>query len=117
MSRLPIKNGTTGALSELLVAADMMRQGYDVFRAESPHAPFDLVAYRDSAFTRVEVRTVNVRADGSPSPSVKPTDICDLYAFVSHDGRIWYVLPEDARKDARYWRGVGGSWRAMGQAA
>jgi predicted HTH transcriptional regulator len=35
-----------------------MAKGYYVFRGESPHAPFDLVAYKEGKCYRVEVKTV-----------------------------------------------------------
>jgi len=50
--------GHRGAISELLACAHLMELGYIVYRCESPHAPFDLVAYRDGVCYRVEVKSL-----------------------------------------------------------
>jgi Holliday junction resolvase len=44
-------------VSELLVAADLTKRGFHVFRALSSAAPFDLVAHKDQETLRVEVTT------------------------------------------------------------
>jgi hypothetical protein len=49
--------GTIGALGELLVAADLLRKGYEVFRSVSPSCSADIMIYRDGKSKRVEVRT------------------------------------------------------------
>lgn len=87
-----------GAACELIVSADLIRKGHDVYRALSPSAPFDLVSHMDGVLTRVEVRTAQERRDGSLTVPVKSSDNCDLYAFVCGD-RIEYVIPDDI--DAR----------------
>jgi len=46
-----LSSGTTGAISELVAAADLMRHGYHVFRALSPNCPSDLVIYRTVRYT------------------------------------------------------------------
>lgn len=46
-----------GATSELLAAADLLRQGYEVFRALSPSASCDLIAMKAGTTYRVQVRT------------------------------------------------------------
>lgn len=46
----------TGALCELVVAADLMQKGYEVFRPLSPSAPCDLVVIKDQRILRIEVR-------------------------------------------------------------
>lgn len=104
--------GNTGAAAELQVAADLLRKGRQVFRAVSPHASCDLLVLdEDGAFTRIEVRTVSARKDGTLCPVVKERDDCDLYAFVCGE-RIEYVLREDARRDFRQGRSVA-NWRRL----
>lgn len=52
------RTGCVGAASELLVCADLLRLGWNVFRSVSPVSPFDLIIVRDtSLLLRVEVRT------------------------------------------------------------
>lgn len=52
-----IATATTGALSELIVAADLMRRGYSVFRALSPACDCDLAVLKEGRLLRIEVRT------------------------------------------------------------
>jgi hypothetical protein len=56
-SRLGIATGTTGAIGELLIAADLMRLRYEVFRALSQSTSCDLLAFRNGKMYRIEVRT------------------------------------------------------------
>ena len=44
-------------MAELVIAADLMQKGYDVFRALSPHCFCDLLAVKAGRTIRVEVRT------------------------------------------------------------
>lgn len=38
--------GTQGAVSEMMAAVDLLRRGYEVFRALSPNAGCDLIALK-----------------------------------------------------------------------
>lgn len=57
-------NGAVGAASELTASAWLLARGFLVFRNVAASGPFDLVAYRDGALSRVEVKSVS--ANGSP---------------------------------------------------
>jgi hypothetical protein len=46
-----------GAMSELLVSADLLRRGYDVFRALSQGCYCDLIAVKKNSTLHIEVRT------------------------------------------------------------
>lgn len=48
---------TRGALSELIASTDLMKRGYEVFRALNPGASCDLIAMSGRTLYRVEVRT------------------------------------------------------------
>lgn len=52
-----IPTGTVGAIAELLVAADLMRLGFAVYRALSPSSKSDLLAEHEGQFYSIEVRT------------------------------------------------------------
>ncbi len=52
--------GSTGALSEMLVCAEMLRRGYHVFRSISPSCPCDLILMRDGRLIRAEVKSGTV---------------------------------------------------------
>ena len=53
----PINRPTTGAVSELSVAAHCLSLGFSVFRSMCSSAPCDLILLRDGQCIRVEVRT------------------------------------------------------------
>ncbi len=48
---------TIGAIKELLVSADLLEQGFEVFRSVSPNASCDLIIHRNGEMWKVEVRT------------------------------------------------------------
>src|SRR5882724_3603848 len=52
-----LSSGTVGALHELLVAADLLRRGYEVFRPLSQAASCDLLVLHGRQLLRVEVTT------------------------------------------------------------
>ena len=91
-----VSSGTVGAIHEMMVATDLMKRGFHVFRALSQSCPCDLVAYNVSGVPyRIEVRTWNktVTGDIYASQLSKPKDKGrqDCFAFVSRDGEIRYV--------------------------
>ena len=55
-----VNTATVGAFGELLVAADLISKGYEVFRALSPACSCDLAILKEGKLFRVEVRTRNV---------------------------------------------------------
>src|SRR5262245_42807567 len=55
--RLQLPSSTVGTLAELEVAVDLLRRGYEVFRALSPSCSCDLAVLREGRLLRVEVRT------------------------------------------------------------
>lgn len=87
-----------GAMNELAVAADLMRRGYEVFRALSPASPCDLLALKGSLLMRVEVRSVTRDADGSLRKVISKRDHgrYDVAALVERSGQIHYRGLSDA---------------------
>ena len=83
---------TTGAISELRVAVDLLARGYDVFRALSPNAPCDLAVLREGKLIKIEVRTCHVSSTGKPYKTLSrkdnPNNI-DHYARVLPDKIIY----------------------------
>ena len=101
-----IPSGTIGAIAELVVAADLMRRGYEVYRAISPCSGADLVVLCGSKMLRIEVRTGHRTIGGLKWPKT-PRDHgrYDHYAVVLHStGEIFYepALPliDDSDEDA-----------------
>jgi hypothetical protein len=77
-SRRGLTTGTTGAIGELAAGADLLRRGYEVFRALSPSCSCDLVAVRDGQILRIEVRTGNRNSrTGHVSYKVTVNDTAD----------------------------------------
>lgn len=86
-SRIGLPTATTGALAELVVAADLLRRGFEVYRAVSPAAKSDLVIVRDGRILRVQVKTTYRRANGKLMGRCRATDALDpseVWAFVVH---------------------------------
>src|SRR6267378_5697869 len=55
--RLSIATATVGTIGELNVGADLLRKGYEVFRALSPACSCDLAVLKAGKLLRVEVTT------------------------------------------------------------
>lgn len=57
----------SGAVSELLVCADLLRRGFEVFRAVCPACSCDLAVLKDGILQRVEVKTGSryIKVDGT----------------------------------------------------
>jgi hypothetical protein len=91
-----------GPASELRAAVHLMRQGFDVFRCVGPHAPFDLVAYRNGQLYRVEVKTLSKsKSDSFVPPFGWPVnDEWDLVVLCG-DGVIFQWSAGVTREEAR----------------
>lgn len=91
--------GSSGALSELLVCADLIQREYQVFRSVSPNADFDIVAFKDNQLIKIEVRTTRMLQSGINFP-IKESDIgkFDLLALVLRDknNEIVYFSHDEA---------------------
>jgi hypothetical protein len=85
--QLPVPTGTVGAVAELLVAADLLKRGYEVFRAVSQACSCDLAVLKNGALLRVEVRTGYFDANGAPfrnKLTAKDVGRSDIHAVVHH---------------------------------
>ena len=89
-----VSSGVIGAMHELLVSADLMRRGYEVFRALSPACSCDLVILKEGRLLRVEVRTAQKSISGKLSWTNSKKDIgrSDMLALVV-EGRDIVYLP------------------------
>jgi len=90
--RPDLPTGTTGAIAELVVAADLLKNGWSVFRSVSPHAFCDLVACKESVTRKIEVRTGSALFDGSASYSKKIAEHATEFAiYIPETGAILYI--------------------------
>jgi hypothetical protein len=74
-----------GASSELLVCADLLLKGFEVFRSVSTNCSCDIVALKNGKLLRVESKTV---ADKGKIPSADKAKF-DILAVVT-DGGVTY---------------------------
>lgn len=90
-----ICSGTVGAIAELVVCADLMKKGFDVYRAVSPHAYADLIAIKDGRLYQFEVRTARYMDDGKiffPTTRLENKSV----AVVTHtDNKVHYLTEPD----------------------
>ena len=78
-------SATTGAISELRVAIDLLVKGYNVFRSLSPSCPCDLAILKDGQLLKVEVRTSFISTSGKIYRTINKRDESkniDIYAWV-----------------------------------
>lgn len=90
-------SATTGAIHELLVCIDLMRRGYNVFRAQSPSCPCDVIALLNGCIYKVEVTTgqLNFNNNGISYPRKSDRYDYDIMAVVFHNGKILYLKNHD----------------------
>lgn len=80
-----------GAASELLVASELLRAGWDVFRSVSPSARVDLLAEKDEGILRVEVTSGFLTPRGKlQHPPKAPMLGCWLAVCVSGSAVRWF---------------------------
>tara|TARA_A100000172_G_C3044260_1_gene111813 strand:+ start:2817 stop:3302 length:486 start_codon:yes stop_codon:yes gene_type:complete len=74
-----------GCVQELIVSVDLLTKGYNVYRAHSPSAPFDIMAYKEDGNVQynIEVRTGMKTVNGSLYwGKTKHENHFDIYAIV-----------------------------------
>lgn len=81
--RLGLSPGTAGAVGEMVVCVDLLRQGFEVFRAVSPSCSCDLIALRDKHSWRVEVKQAQRNEiTGKVAVNLPNRERCDVLASV-----------------------------------
>lgn len=79
-----------GAIHELEACADLMKRGYEVYRAVSASANCDLVVLKDNKLLRVEVTTGKLYGNGKIYYPPKTKQIFDVLAVVIYGGPVHY---------------------------
>jgi hypothetical protein len=91
-----LATGTVGALSELVVSADLLGKGYAVFRALSPSCPSDLVVLFGKELVTVEVRTAYRNQNNGQIGYPKNHRGADLFAlYVRSEKSVHYAPISD----------------------
>ena len=86
-----LPTGTVGTVGELMIALDLLRKGYAVFRALSPAASCDLAVLANGQLVRVEVATAHYNASGSPIIPRKDNKKFDVLGLAMIDGTVTYI--------------------------
>jgi hypothetical protein len=85
---------TIGAIGELTVCADLMRKGFNVFRAVSPACYCDLIATHGPTTLVIEVRTGTHQRGRFIFPKKRlGTTINCVAMWERHSGAIFYLHP------------------------
>jgi hypothetical protein len=92
--RKGLKTGVAGTIAEMLVAGDLLRQGFDVYRSllNNSHG-YDLVALKDGKFITIEVRAAWRNEDGLLRLPYKMTTDATVHAFVVVGEPVIYKPP------------------------
>lgn len=96
-----IGRAAAGAASEMVACSELMRLGFYVYRCESPHAPFDLVAYRNGQCLRVEVKTITFPEREAPNFKPPVNDEWDLLVVVGRKSDVFIFESGTSATDAR----------------
>ena len=82
-----------GAISELIVCSDLLKQGYETYRAVSQASNGDIVAFKDEKFRRIEVRTgryYNGKSLKYPTSNIR----AEYIAVVTHRDNKAHYFPD-----------------------
>jgi serine/threonine protein kinase len=80
-------SGAAGAISKLLIAADLLKRGYAVFRALSPSCPCDLAILHNGQLLAVEGRTGYAHRITNTVTFAKLKTEADIYGVYVHRTR------------------------------
>lgn len=95
-----LSTGDKGAISELLVSADLMRRGLEVYRAVSPASSCDLAVKIKHQIYFVEVRTGMVHVSGKlhyRTDRIKAPIVAVVYDI---DAKIKYFVDDSVKEIA-----------------
>ncbi len=86
-----IPSGSSGAAFELIVCADLVLRGLNVFRSVSPSCPCDLIVQRNREIFRVEVTKGGIKHDGSFAWAAHDPEKYDVLALVLPGLKVVYI--------------------------
>jgi len=80
-----------GRIGEAIACIDLIKKGYQVFKAYLPRHPFDLVILKDNKFEIVEVKVGRIKL-GRSIEYTRPKRKVDVIAIVLRD-KVVYKRP------------------------
>lgn len=83
--KLTLPPSTIGEISELLVSSDLLKKGFDVFKALSSSCYCDLIATKKDLILRVEVKTCYKDKNNSKLYFNKSKNNFDIYAVCNRN--------------------------------
>lgn len=84
---------TAGAAGELIACADLMFRGWNVYRALSPNAPCDLIAWKGERILRIEVRSARRGQNGNLRYAQPSNRIYEVLALIDIEQKLEYRGP------------------------
>jgi hypothetical protein len=88
-------SGSFGAAVEMIVSGLLMLDGWNVFRAQSPHCYCDLIAVKGARVRHLEVRTAWREKSGKLTYSKKASPGATEFAvYVPNENALEFVLIE-----------------------
>lgn len=87
-----IPSGSIGAMSELFVCGELLKNGYSVFRSMSPSCFCDLIAIKDNVSMSIEVRTgyIHPVTKKLNFPTQTHGEITHYAVYERHSGEIFF---------------------------
>lgn len=82
---------TIGAIGELFACFDLLKKGFQVFRAVSPSSDADIIAEKDNVIYRFEVRTGRYDVNNQLVYSNKKTIGKSVIVITLNDNKAHYV--------------------------
>ena len=90
--RLGLKSGETGQINEMLVTINLIKRGYKVFVPFDTTCSFDLLAYKEGNYKKVQVKTGTYNYNNSKLPVVLKNSDYDILAVVYQLSDIDYNI-------------------------
>lgn len=86
-----LPTSTTGCISELVVAADLLAKGYAVFRTLTPNSFCDLIAVRGEETRKIQVRTGRILNDKPYHCQLVRAGVTEVAVFYPDKDKIEYI--------------------------
>lgn len=97
-SGLGLSTGTVGAIAELEISTDLLKKGYEVFRALSPSCSCDILILKNGVSRKIEVRSGSRTKTGKlihPNKNFR----ADMWAIFVHRTKEIIYIPELPKDD------------------